>query len=183
MLLHVLRRLLTHAWGHAFVASFWIFSGVTYINTCPSQANLIVCLQFLENTHTVEILREAGPGGLHVKDLATRITDVRRGTDPSTKDIDSAKISTQYCYFHQRYEQLSFSTYVTPHAGHVLRLLATTHWLREVRPDVFANNRLSSFIDSGKSTEQIKSSCVPMSILVYSALTLWGICGTIAHPQ
>ena len=42
--------------------------------------------------------------------------------------------------------------------GHVLRLLATYHWLREVRPDVFANNRLSSFIDSGKSTEQIKAS-------------------------
>ncbi|TBU37789.1 O-methyltransferase [Dichomitus squalens] len=96
--------------------------------------NLIACLQFLENTHTVEILREAGPQGLHVKDLAARITDVRRGANPNVRDIDHTKIS------------------------HVLRLLATYHWLQEVRPDVFANNRLSSFIDSGKSTAQIKSS-------------------------
>ena len=41
--------------------------------------------------------------------------------------------------------------------GHVLRLLATFHWLREVTPDVFANNRLSSYIDSGKSYEQLKT--------------------------
>ncbi|TBU26516.1 O-methyltransferase [Dichomitus squalens] len=74
--------------------------------------NLIACLQFLENTHTVEILREAGPQGLHVKDLAARITDVRRGANPNVKDIDHSKI------------------------GHVLRLLATYHWLQEVRPDV-----------------------------------------------
>ena len=44
--------------------------------------------------------------------------------------------------------------------GHVLRLLATFHWLREVTPDVFANNRLSSYIDNGKSFEQLKSLCV-----------------------
>lgn len=41
--------------------------------------------------------------------------------------------------------------------GHILRVLATYHWVREVSPDVFANNRLTSFIDSGKSIEQLKS--------------------------
>lgn len=41
--------------------------------------------------------------------------------------------------------------------GHILRVLATYHWVREVTPDVFANNRLTSFIDSGKSIEQLKS--------------------------
>lgn len=40
----------------------------------------------------------------------------------------------------------------------MLRLIATFHWVREVKPDVFANNRLSSFMDSGKSTEQLKAS-------------------------
>lgn len=34
--------------------------------------------------------------------------------------------------------------------GHILRLLATHHIGKEVTPDVFANNRISSVIDSGK---------------------------------
>ena len=42
--------------------------------------------------------------------------------------------------------------------GHLLRLLATHHWIREVKPDVFTNNRLSSYIDSGKSFDQLKNS-------------------------
>lgn len=50
-------------------------------------------------------------------------------------------------------------------SGHVLRLLATFHWIREVTPDVFTNNRLSSYIDSGKSAEQLKNACV----FVYSS--------------
>ncbi|KAF8184846.1 O-methyltransferase [Pholiota molesta] len=40
--------------------------------------------------------------------------------------------------------------------AHILRLLATHHLLREVSPDVFALNRLSSLIDSGKSFAQLK---------------------------
>lgn len=36
-------------------------------------------------------------------------------------------------------------------------MLATFHWVREVKPDVFTNNHLSSFIDTGKSIEQLKS--------------------------
>ncbi|KAI1782784.1 hypothetical protein LXA43DRAFT_859578, partial [Ganoderma leucocontextum] len=79
---------------------------------------LVASLQFLESTHIVEILREAGPEGLGVRDIAAKVAELR----------------------------------------HLLRLLATHHWLREVKPDVFANNRLSSFLDSGKSTEQIKAS-------------------------
>ena len=41
--------------------------------------------------------------------------------------------------------------------GHVLRLLATHHIGKEVSPNIFANNRLSSFIDSGKDFEVIKA--------------------------
>ena len=45
-------------------------------------------------------------------------------------------------------------------AAHILRALATNHWLREVRPGVFANNRVSSQLDSGKTVEQLKNSLV-----------------------
>jgi hypothetical protein len=41
--------------------------------------------------------------------------------------------------------------------GHILRLLATYHIGKEVSPNTFANNRLSSFIDSGKDFEAIKA--------------------------
>lgn len=34
--------------------------------------------------------------------------------------------------------------------AHVLRLLATHHLLSERAPDVFANNRVSSYLDTGK---------------------------------
>lgn len=35
-------------------------------------------MRFAEASHTVEILREAGPRGLHVDALAARITELRR---------------------------------------------------------------------------------------------------------
>ena len=37
----------------------------------------------------------------------------------------------------------------------VLRLLATNYIFTEVSPDVFANNRLSSVLDTGKSVEEL----------------------------
>lgn len=49
-----------------------------------------------------------------------------------------------------------FHVNLTYHLAHILRLLATHHLLREVSPDVFALNRLSSLIDSGKSFAQLK---------------------------
>ncbi|KAF8581832.1 S-adenosyl-L-methionine-dependent methyltransferase [Ramaria rubella] len=76
-------------------------------------------LRYIVETHAVEILREAGPQGLHVRDIA------------SQSDQDELKL------------------------GHVLRLLATHHIFREVKPDVFTNNRVSSFIDTGKSSAAI----------------------------
>lgn len=38
----------------------------------------------------------------------------------------------------------------------ILRLLATHHVFKEVAPDVFANNRVSSTMDTGKSTKELK---------------------------
>ncbi|KAI0712846.1 O-methyltransferase [Cerioporus squamosus] len=101
---------------------------------CVNGGNLVGCMEFVEATHIVEILREAGPEGASVKDIASKATELRRAKDATAAEIDPSRIS------------------------HVLRLLATYHWVKEVRPDVFANNRLSSFMDSGKTTEQLKAS-------------------------
>jgi len=77
------------------------------------------CLRFIEQTHIVEIVREAGPQGLHVKDIAAK------------SGQDALKLE------------------------HALRLLATHHIFREVTPSVFANNRVSSLVDTGKSSAEI----------------------------
>ncbi|KAJ7042930.1 O-methyltransferase [Mycena alexandri] len=68
---------------------------------------------------TAEIIREAGPQGCHVEDIASR-----NGMDPM-------KIAR------------------------VLRPLATQHIFREVSPDVFAHNRISALIDTGKSSQEV----------------------------
>ncbi|GLB41210.1 putative O-methyltransferase [Lyophyllum shimeji] len=78
------------------------------------------CLRLLEASHTVEILREAGPDGLHVELISER------------NGVDSGKLA------------------------HVLRLLATHHFLRERSPNVFTINRISSLIGSGKTFEELK---------------------------
>ncbi|KJA22483.1 hypothetical protein HYPSUDRAFT_649614 [Hypholoma sublateritium FD-334 SS-4] len=79
------------------------------------------CMRLLEASHVVEILREAGPGGLNVELISQK------------NGVAANKLA------------------------HVLRLLATHHLLREVSPDVFTLNRLSSLVDSGKTFEQIKT--------------------------
>ncbi|KAJ3787451.1 O-methyltransferase-domain-containing protein [Lentinula aff. detonsa] len=71
-------------------------------------------------TNIVEILREAGPQGMHVREIAKKA------------QVDPTKISSILCY------------------------LATYHIFREIEPDVYANNRLSSVWDTEKSLEEIK---------------------------
>jgi len=80
---------------------------------------LPACLRFVEHTHVVEILREAGSEGLHVDDIAAK------------SDQNALKLN------------------------HVMRLLATHHIFREVTPNTFANNRISSAFDTGKSIKNI----------------------------
>ncbi|KAF9779280.1 O-methyltransferase [Thelephora terrestris] len=75
------------------------------------------CLNLACETCVTEILREAGPEGLPVKDIAAK------------NKIHPGKLAR------------------------ALRLLATHHVFVEVSPDVFANNSLSSMLDTGKSTE------------------------------
>ncbi|KAF8334399.1 S-adenosyl-L-methionine-dependent methyltransferase [Amanita rubescens] len=78
-------------------------------------AALRLCLE----GNVTEILREAGPEGLHVKNIAEK------------NKIDVHKLSS------------------------CLRLLATHYIYREVKPDVFANNRVSSFVDTLKPSAEI----------------------------
>lgn len=42
------------------------------------------------------------------------------------------------------------------HSARILRLLATNYIFKEVAPDVFANNLISSCLDTGKTFDQIK---------------------------
>ncbi|KAF7302711.1 hypothetical protein HMN09_00906000 [Mycena chlorophos] len=77
--------------------------------------HIAACLRTASEINVVEILRDAGPQGLNVKDIAA----------PSK--ADPALLAR------------------------ILRLLATHNIFREVSPNVFANNRISSAIDKGKS--------------------------------
>lgn len=77
-------------------------------------------MRLLEASHTAEILREAGPNGLHVDAISEQT------------GVESTKLA------------------------HILRLLATHHIIRECTPNVFATNRISSLLDSGKSVIQLR---------------------------
>ncbi|KAK7062641.1 hypothetical protein VNI00_000129 [Paramarasmius palmivorus] len=111
-----------------------------FLNLCDAVMayHLPSCMRLFEASHTPEILQKAGPGGLHVK-----IISEETGIDESKLGWDSIFLS----YPHK----LSL-----PFLAHVLRLLATHHYVREVAPNVFANNRISSIISTGKSLEDLK---------------------------
>ncbi|KAJ6629719.1 O-methyltransferase [Mycena sp. CBHHK59/15] len=93
----------------------------------PSRSILDASLAFLlsaalgvvAESSTAEIIREAGPQGCHVDDIAKK-----NGMDP----VNIAR---------------------------VLRPLATQHIFREVSPNVFAHNRISALLDTGKNSETI----------------------------
>ncbi|ETW84678.1 hypothetical protein HETIRDRAFT_124158 [Heterobasidion irregulare TC 32-1] len=90
-----------------------------YLLSMVLQHTIPACLGAANDGHVAEILREAGPQGAHVSDIAKR------------NGMNAARI------------------------GRVLRLLATHHIFREVSPDVFTNNRVSSLLDTGKPAEEI----------------------------
>ncbi|TFK37922.1 O-methyltransferase [Crucibulum laeve] len=74
-----------------------------------------VCLE----ANVTEILREAGPEGLHVDVIAAKC------------GLDAPKLSR------------------------IIRYLTTHHVYREVKPDVFTNNRISGTLDTRKSLKDI----------------------------
>ena len=53
------------------------------------------------------------------------------------------------------YSQRLLRSIETPLIARILRILATYHIFREISPDVFANNRISTMLDKGKSLKDI----------------------------
>ncbi|KAH9993365.1 O-methyltransferase [Russula vinacea] len=86
------------------------------------QFHLSTAVRTAISTHVAEILRDAGPKGKHVSEIA-KPTGVHHGK-----------------------------------LARILRLLATNYIFTEVTPDVFANNRLSSVLDTGKPVEELLAS-------------------------
>ncbi|EMD39226.1 hypothetical protein CERSUDRAFT_152302 [Gelatoporia subvermispora B] len=70
--------------------------------------------------NVVEILRDAGPQGLHVNEIAAK------------NDLEPRKLAR------------------------ILRFLANHHIFKELKPDVFANTRLSTTLDTGKSLDALR---------------------------
>ncbi|KAH9033352.1 S-adenosyl-L-methionine-dependent methyltransferase [Lactarius pseudohatsudake] len=85
------------------------------------QYHVSTAIRTAVSTHVAEILRDAGPEGLHAWEIA------------KPTGVHPAKLSR------------------------VLRLLATNHIFIEVSPDVFANNRLSTVLDTGKPVDELIS--------------------------
>ncbi|KAH9054228.1 S-adenosyl-L-methionine-dependent methyltransferase [Lactarius vividus] len=85
------------------------------------QFHVSTAMRTAVSTHAAEILRDAGPEGLHAWEIA------------KPTGVHPAKLSR------------------------VLRLLATNHIFIEVSPDVFANNRLSTVLDTGKPVDELIS--------------------------
>ena len=56
---------------------------------------MAACMRFLEASNTVEILRAAGPNGLHTSEIARRIAE----TNTSTKAVDPVKLSRSLSLF------------------------------------------------------------------------------------
>ena len=126
----------TPPWGCALYFGL-LHVSLSLIASC-CQYHLPACLRFLEASHLVEILRAAGPAGVHIQELS-KLLDVEEGNLGSV-------------YFLVDNRQVTHNTSL----GHILRLLATHHITREVRPNVFANNRISAIMDSGRTFPQLR---------------------------
>ncbi|CCM07183.1 uncharacterized protein FIBRA_09524 [Fibroporia radiculosa] len=112
--------------------------------------HLPACLRLFESAHIPEILREAGPRGLHVHEIAKRVDQMRRA--------NWARAQAEIGQVAEGGNEMEGGVDMgldPALLSHVLRLLATHHIVQEVRPDVFANNRVSGAIDSGKSIREL----------------------------
>ena len=104
--------------------------------------------------HVAEILRDSGPEvTLHTfVILRVPLTCRYRGSTfvklPSLQTLTPGNWVRTY-----RRCLICYPLLMLP--ASILRLLATNHIFTEVSPDVFANNRLSSALDTGKSVEEL----------------------------
>ena len=64
------------------------------------QGQFASAIRFLEAAHIVEILREAGPAGLHVKDILRSVLDLRTNSKTATPadevPVTAAHLSRQF---------------------------------------------------------------------------------------
>uniref|UniRef100_A0A8H7Y8H6 S-adenosyl-L-methionine-dependent methyltransferase n=1 Tax=Psilocybe cubensis TaxID=181762 RepID=A0A8H7Y8H6_PSICU len=89
------------------------------LSTSAIHVHVSSALRVVVDSNVVEILREAGPQGLHVKKISEK------------NGVEAGKL------------------------GRLLRLLASEHMFKEITPDVFATNRISSALDTGKPYEEL----------------------------
>jgi len=119
--------------------------GVSLFRSPPGLANLIkslltTALNTANELNVAEILREGDNEGIDISEIAARC---KANPDKLGRlfnfliGIDSPFLS-----------------------GRCLRTLATHHIFREVRPNVFANNRVSSLLDTGIPHQKIQQECV-----------------------
>lgn len=111
--------------------------------------------------HVAEILRDAGPNvmlcpridsDILTSTLLYRVNMCRRLPDLPRLIIENW-VSIK--------DNFTLSIIIIMLTARILRLLATNYMFTEVSPDVFANNRLSSVLDTGKSVEELLAKLVP----------------------
>ena len=129
--------------------------------TLANQHTIAACLDLACETNITEILREAGP------EVSTQSSSLLRSQLNFLSDIQGSHVKDIAAKNKLHPDKLGImwlATFVLPparvnlslvFAARALRLLATHHVFLEVRPDVFANNSLSSVLDTGKSTETL----------------------------
>ncbi|KAF7353515.1 S-adenosyl-L-methionine-dependent methyltransferase [Mycena sanguinolenta] len=96
-------------------------------------ASLRVCME----ANATEILREAGPHGLHADKIAGK------------SHIDGGKLGA--------YMNCGPQSTIRQSKARIMRHLASHHIYREVAPDTFANNRLSATLDTKKPVAELFS--------------------------
>ncbi|KAK0498702.1 S-adenosyl-L-methionine-dependent methyltransferase [Armillaria luteobubalina] len=113
---------------------------IATLSVVAHQWDVPACLGAANDANVAEILRDAGPKGAHIDDIAKR------------NGMNAGRL------------------------GRVLRLLASHHIFRELSPDVFANNRISSLLDSKKPVEELEknpqSKYTEMSLI--NTFVSWG---------
>ena len=115
-------------------------------------------------THVAEILRDAGP-----KVMLCRMTILKLHTTSLDRENTYRKSPSPPRFTLGSWVGIQVFTGINNinnlmRPARILRLLATCHIFTEVSPDVFANNRLSSVLDTGKPVRELLAKYGPRSI-------------------
>jgi hypothetical protein len=109
-------------------------------------------------SHTAEILRDAGTKVRLLICVTTEIqlifaADLHIIRENMSKRSQNLPVSILINWVSKSLCCIPVTTFYDHYVARVLRVLATQHIFKEVSPDVFANNRLSSIFDTGKSVD------------------------------